>query len=76
MTKTPHVIPLKMFFVPHSISSDDWVELGYQAGIIFDRFRISHFSEKTLPKILRSSLQKWNRSAFTNKEFSLTVATG
>ncbi len=75
MTKTPHVIPLKMFFVPHSVSTDEWAELGYQAGIIFDRFRISHFSEKNLPKILRSSLQKWNRSAFTDKKLSFTETT-
>ncbi|MEO5804561.1 MAG: hypothetical protein ABIR24_13625 [Verrucomicrobiota bacterium] len=66
MTKTPHVIPLKMFFVPHSVSGDEWSELGYQSGIIFDRFRISHYAEQNMPAALRSILKKWPRSAFTS----------
>ena len=64
LTKSPHVIPMKMFFVPHAISSDEWAELGYQAGIIFDRFRITHHAEKNLPAGLRATLQKWSKAAF------------
>lgn len=68
LTKSPHVIPIKMFFVPHAITSDDWVELGYQAGIIFDRFRITHYAEQNLSAGLRKTLREWSRAAFTNRE--------
>jgi hypothetical protein len=65
MLKTPHVIPIKMFFVPHAVSNDEWAELGYQAGIIFDRFRIAHFAEQIISRALRSKLKQWNKVAFS-----------
>lgn len=63
MLKTPQVNPAKMFFVPHSITSDDWVHLGYQAGIVFDRFRIAYCCENTITPELRKRLTEWSNAA-------------
>jgi hypothetical protein len=67
MSKTPHVIPIKMFFVPHAIAADEWAELGYQAGIIFDRFRIAHFAEQNISRLLRKEIKAWNKIAFSTE---------
>jgi hypothetical protein len=66
LTKTPQVIPLKMFFVPHAVTDQLWYELGYIAGLIFDRFRITHLAEQSLPQALRRDLQRWSKAAFMN----------
>lgn len=63
LTDGPQVIPVKMFFVPHAITVTEWAQLGFLAGIIFDRFRIAHFAEQSIPTLLRSELQKWSRAA-------------
>src|ERR1039458_1816418 len=63
MRKTPQVLPVKAFFVPHSVSDDQWAQLGYAAGIIFDRFRIVHLVEGGLPDVLRDRLIAWTRAA-------------
>jgi hypothetical protein len=70
MTKGPHVTPTKMFFVPHAVSDELWCELGYIAGIIFDRFRITHYGAQGLPVTLRRELQRWSKAAFTAKATS------
>ncbi|MCI0621320.1 MAG: hypothetical protein L0387_06585 [Acidobacteria bacterium] len=57
LLKTPQVIPLKMFCVPHPVSENEWAQLGYQAGVIFDRFRIAYFAEQVIPDTLRRALQ-------------------
>ena len=67
MTKSPQVIPIKTFFVPHSVPLDEWAELGYQSGIIFDRFRISYLAEKKLSDSLRDLIQKWSKMAFAER---------
>jgi len=64
LTKIPQVIPLKMFFVPHAVSDRLWCELGYTAGIVFDRFRIAHYAEQSLPTALRHEIQGWSKAAF------------
>lgn len=63
MSKTPQVNPAKMFFIPHSVTADDWVHLGYHAGIVFDRFRISYCCEKAITPALRKRLTTWSNAA-------------
>lgn len=63
LTKTPQVVPVKMFFVPHAITLNEWAQLGYAAGIIFDRFRVVHFAEQSIPTSFRAELQKWSKAA-------------
>jgi len=67
LTKTPQVTPVKMFFVPHTITVSEWAQLGYQAGVIFDRFRITHFAERSVPNSLREDLQRWSGAAWVDK---------
>jgi hypothetical protein len=62
MLKTPQVNPLKMFFIPHSVSANDWVHLGYQAGVVFDRFRIAYTCENTVTGELRKRLTAWSNA--------------
>ena len=63
LLKTPHVIPTKAFFVPHSVTDAEWAQLGYAAGIIFDRFRLAHLAEAGLPVVLREQIAAWSRAA-------------
>jgi hypothetical protein len=62
LTKTPQVVPVKMFFVPHAITENEWAQLGYAAGIIFDRFRIAHLAEQSIPEPLRAILRDWSNA--------------
>jgi hypothetical protein len=68
LKKTPQVIPIKTFFVPHAVTVSEWAQLGYQAGVIFDRFRIAHFAEKSISASLRGRLQQWSRTALENNQ--------
>lgn len=63
LTKHPKVIPVKTFFVPHSVSVADWEKLGYHTGIVFDRFRIAHYAEPIVPKLLRDEVEAWSTAA-------------
>ena len=36
----PAVDPVKMFFVPHRVPQDDWLDVSISAGVVFDRLRI------------------------------------
>ena len=65
LKKTPQVVPVKMFFVPHAIDPIEWAQLGYAAGIIFDRFRITFLAEQSVPHSLRAELQRWSTAAGT-----------
>jgi hypothetical protein len=59
LLKQPQVYPVKMFFLPHTVSDRDWAALGFQAGIIFDRMRIAYYAEKGLPDPLRQLIRQW-----------------
>lgn len=63
LTNGPQVIPVKMFFVPHAITTSEWTQLGFLAGIIFDRFRIAHFAEQSISPSLRTEIQNWSKAA-------------
>jgi len=58
MRESPIPIPLKLFFVPHRVSLDDWDLTGRHAGIIFDRCRIAHHAT-SLDSPLGSECAKW-----------------
>lgn len=40
----PFVYPVKAFFTPHRVGRSDWDRIGYEAGVVFDRCRISMFA--------------------------------
>ncbi len=67
LTKTPQVTPMKMFLVPHAIGIGEWAKLGFAAGVIFDRFRITHFAERSISESLRVDVQHWSNAAWVDK---------
>lgn len=66
LSKTPQVLPAKMFFVPHAVEASDWAHLGFRAGIIFDRLRIAYCCEGSISKSLRKRLRSWADAARDN----------
>lgn len=63
LSKPPLTFPLKMFFVPHAVPRNQWHQLGYDAGLIFDRFRIAYHAGPALSQSLSERLQQWNQKA-------------
>jgi hypothetical protein len=68
LSDQPQVTPIKTFFIPHAVTVSEWAQLGYQAGIIFDRYRITYLAEPSLSDALRGSLKEWTRAALLNNE--------
>jgi hypothetical protein len=63
LLKHPAVPPLKAFFVPHRVPSERWPELTFDAGVVFDRCRLSHLANASLPAPLREQLKAWSAKA-------------
>jgi hypothetical protein len=63
LLKHPAVPPLKAFFVPHRVPSERWPELTFDAGVVFDRCRLSHLANPSLPEPLREHLKAWSSKA-------------
>lgn len=59
MHSVPLVIPLKTFFVPHSVDRDYWDEATAYGGIVFDRIRIAALTNADAG--LRTSMKKWSK---------------
>lgn len=49
----PATWPIKMFFVPHRVSRCDWFNTCADAGLLFDRCRISHLAAGCDPELER-----------------------
>lgn len=62
--ENPAIEPVRMFFMPFRILEDDWLEVAYSGGIVFDRCRLAHHAT-LLPAHLRSEIGKWNRELLT-----------
>lgn len=56
------VLPVRMFFVPHAIPSNDWLLVSYDAGMIFDRVRIVAHS-KEVPPSISERVHQWLSTA-------------
>lgn len=52
------VKPIRMFFVPRRVEQDIWEEVGIQAGLLFDRCRITHHLVG-LPSDIRTECEAW-----------------
>jgi hypothetical protein len=70
LSDQPQATPIKTFFIPHAVTVSEWAQLGYQAGIIFDRFRITYLAEPSISDGLRINLRDWNRAALSNDEIA------
>jgi len=58
----PAVPPIKMFFVPHRVSRQDWFITSAVAGILFDRCRIAHLACDA-PNVLKAAHSGWTSKA-------------
>lgn len=74
MEKSPSVSPVRLFFVADRLPSTNWTDRSVDAGIIFDRCRITEHvagSGMPLPKSLASKIGKWVHAAAKSKGVSL-----
>lgn len=58
----PGAWPIKAFFVPHRVSSRDWLDVSQNAGVLFDRCRISQLASPASSALV-SQCSEWSRSA-------------
>lgn len=68
MLDTPAVIPVPMFFVPHTIEERIWLHTATHAGVLFDRCRLAYYTtplDRSEP--VRTSLRDWSRAVFDAK---------
>jgi len=61
------VLPIRMFFIPHMISSADWLFISYEAGMIFDRVRITAHAND-LPASVTKRVDSWLEIALQKVE--------
>lgn len=59
-----HVDPIQMFFVPHSIKKDLWPSVSADAGIIFERCRLTNLLVD-VPAQLGQRWAEWTAAALT-----------
>lgn len=66
LAENPVIPPMRMFFMPFRISEDEWMTVGYSAGIVFDRCRLAHHAQDVDDEV-KSQLAEWNRDLMRNK---------
>lgn len=59
LLQQPPVVPTRMFFLPHRVSNTDWTDRAYDAGVMFDRCRLTAYAAR-LPADLRHRVWRWN----------------
>lgn len=67
ITDTFPVLPVRMFFVPHAIPSNDWLVVSYNAGMIFDRVRVVAHSNE-IPPSIGNRVRQWLSVALQRAE--------
>lgn len=67
MNKSPLVSPVRMFFIPHRPTRDEWItELPY-GGITFERCRIAYHAPE-VPHHIASRCRRWIKAALTHAQ--------
>lgn len=56
-------MPLKIFFCTMYFPQETWQARAYDAGLIFDRFRILEFLPKSIEVALRTKIFRWTTAA-------------
>ena len=57
------VPPVRMFFMPHRPSEDEWEESAAYGGVLFERCRISYHAP-TIPDSVISACSRWIEAVF------------
>jgi hypothetical protein len=65
MQSLPGAIPIRAFFVPHSVESDYWDEAINYGGMMFDRTRIARFATPATP--LSRNVSRWSKAVLRSQ---------
>lgn len=66
MLQPPSVPPLRMFFVPHRLTKNDWETSAILGGIVFERCRIAYHTPE-LPSHIREGGLEWSEEVLESK---------
>jgi len=66
LAENPVIDPVRMFFMPFRVPDDEWPEVAYPGGVVFDRCRLAHHAEG-VPRAIRQRVALWNASVLSNK---------
>jgi len=58
-SKQPVVKPIRMFFSAQYFPNDIWHERAYNAGLVFDRFRIMDYLPNSIDATLFENIKSW-----------------
>jgi hypothetical protein len=62
-TRQPILTPVRLFFCAQYFPRDIWHVRAYEAGLVFDRFRIIDYIPHNLSESLIQEIKTWNRAA-------------
>jgi len=71
MNDPPTVTPIRLFFVPHRISNEDWSITCRSAGILFDRIRIAQHVNSLAPQ-LQARCNEWAQYVLAAKVLKIS----
>ena len=66
MRQPPAVAPLRMFFVPHRLSEEEWETSAILGGVLFERCRIA-FHAPRVPDLISSRCVRWVNKVLENQ---------
>lgn len=66
MRQPPAVPPLRMFFIPHSLSEEEWETSAILGGVLFERCRIAYHAPR-LPGVVSARSARWVRKVLENR---------
>jgi hypothetical protein len=58
--------PVRVFFMPFRVPEEQWLEISYPGGIIFDRCRIAHHA-RDVEDDVRLNIEAWNADVLANR---------
>ena len=60
------VEPIRLFFMPFRVPEDEWLDIGYDGGIVFDRCRLANHGRGVSREVL-GQVKAWNSDVLTKK---------
>ena len=67
MMEQPAVLPIRMFFVPHTIEDRRWMHANTLGGIVFDRCRMAYHSTYPGDEALQRKILDWSTAVVDAK---------
>lgn len=68
MVDPPIVPPVRMFFVPHRLTRDDWKTRAAIGGVVFERCRIAYHSPR-IPTQVRKRVCRWSKTVLAARVY-------